>query len=284
MSSAPVTAPDVPVDFTRPAGVVARQRYPSEDGTGPRKALRRGLWFAVIVLTAVGVVGAISRMSIVAITLGTPASQRPQLSEIDQLGMRVVAAGLGLTPGTESYSRAEAEIVRFAQGYTAHPVYTVMHLVPGVLILLLAPFQFSRRVRSRHIRFHRWSGRTILAASIAIAISAFYFGVVRSTIHSSERPTIAIIATLFVFAASRAYLAIRRGDVARHREWMIRTYAFLIGIATVRVVSLAMPLFFRGGELGVATITSWWAGWLMTLSAAELWIHYSRRHGFPQTG
>jgi uncharacterized membrane protein len=283
MSASSVTPGRVqPSGFTPPprkAGDPTPDHRALTDQQRPPKALRRALWTTVICLTAVGVAGAALRMSIVATTLMIPVSQRPPLSEHDQLNMRIVAAGLAMKPGTDKYARTEAEVVRFANGYTAHPVYAFMHLALGSLILLLAPFQFSRRVRARHIQFHRWSGRTILLASVAIAISAYYFGIVRSTIHPSERPTIAIILALFVFAAVRAYRAIRRRDVAQHREWMIRTYAFLIGIASVRVVSFALTPFFRGGELGVAVITSWWIGWLLTLFAAELWIRYTRRRG-----
>jgi uncharacterized membrane protein len=280
MSSLPTSTAGTSAAFTRPAASVVPASDATSGDARPPKAVRTGLWIAVIFLTIVGIFGAVLRLSIVGVTLATPPSQRPLLTQPDRVSMRVIAWGLRVTPGTPEYARAEAEVVRTANNYTAHPWYVAMHLVPGLLIFLLAPLQFSQRIRTRHIRFHRWSGRTILIASIAIVISAFYFGVVRSAIHPSERAIIAIIIAGFVFAASRAYLAIRRRDVARHREWMIRTYAFLIGIGTVRVVALAMPVFARGHDLGIAVITTWWIGWLMTLGAAELWIRDSRRLGY----
>jgi hypothetical protein len=115
------------------------------------------------------------------------------------------------------------------------------------------------------------------------SIANGYVAHLRSVIHPAERPTIASVSMLVVRSASRAYIAIRRKDVARHREWMIRSYAFLIGIATVRVVALPLPLFLRAEHLWLAVMTSWWLGWSMTLVVAEVWIRSARgRSRFAQ--
>ena len=79
-------------------------------------------------------------------------------------------------------------------------------------------------------------------------------------------------------AVLRAFLAIRMGQVALHREWMIRAFAIALGISTVRLVT---PIFliilspFGVGERELFAL-SFWSGWLITLGAAELWIRYSR--------
>ena len=41
---------------------------------------------------------------------------------------------------------------------------------------------------------------------------------------------------LFLAAAARGYIAIRRHQVARHREWMIRLVALALAISTVRIL------------------------------------------------
>jgi hypothetical protein len=51
--------------------------------------------------------------------------------------------------------------------------------VPGGLFLLLAPLQFSSRLRSRHVALHRWSGRILLPLLVAGALPGVYFGVVK---------------------------------------------------------------------------------------------------------
>lgn len=95
---------------------------------------------------------------------------------------------------------------------------------------------------------------------------------------------IAVFGGLFLIAICRAFLAIRRHQVARHREWMIRVFAIAIAVSTVRVVAglldvVLTPAGFRPPALFVLSL---WTGWLITLGVAESWIRYTRpRRQFP---
>jgi hypothetical protein len=67
-----------------------------------------------------------------------------------------------------------------------------------------------------------------------------------------------------------AFAAIRRGDVARHRAWMMRGYA--IGIAAGTQAVLALPLVPVAGMLtGLPRAVLLGAGWVVNLLVAE-WI------------
>jgi uncharacterized membrane protein len=143
--------------------------------------------------------------------------------------------------------------------------------------MLLMPLQFVRRIRERHIRVHRWSGRVILTLGVGIVISALYFGVLNPLVAGIEWPVIGLFLALFVFSLTRGWLAIRRGDRATHREWMIRAYAVVLGIATVRLVSFPLLALTTITDPGVMLITTFWTGWLLTVGAAELWIRATRR-------
>ena len=229
-----------------------------------------------LLLALVGIGAALSRTITVATTLATPTEERPELSPSDSVTLTLMLTSAGLEPGSVEFVRARQDLIELADKYVAHPVYAFMHLVPGALILLLAPFQFSSRIRRRYVRFHRWSGRLLLVLLFFSALSAFYLGVVSSQVVPFERPTIAIFTSLFVLAAVRGYLAIRRRDVARHREWMIRMFALSTGIATVRLVSIVLALSVQASTATIG-IASMWIGWLFTLAVAETWIRYTRR-------
>lgn len=82
---------------------------------------------------------------------------------------------------------------------------------------------------------------------------------------------------MFFVALGSAVVAIRRRDVAHHREWMIRAFAIGLGIATMRII--AMPILFLIGDLRAAALVTFWSGWLLTLGAAELWIRRTRPGG-----
>ena len=178
--------------------------------------------------------------------------------------------------------RAE-ELHRFDSRFAAHPLVALLHVVPGGIFLTFALFQFSTSVRSRYPQFHRWSGRVLVLVAFVAGLSAFYFGLLMPYGGPSEAIATALFGGLFLAAISRAFIAIRRHQVARHREWMIRAFAIAIGISTVRVVGAVFdvtltPAGIRPPEIFVLSI---WVGWAITLGAAEVWVRYTRSRSRP---
>jgi len=160
--------------------------------------------------------------------------------------------------------------------YLAHRTVTLLHVVPGALFLALAPFQFSARMRNNHIRFHRWSGRVLIVAAMISALTGLYPGVVIPFAGAGEASSIAVFGALILVALTQGFLAIRNGDVARHREWMIRAFAVAIGVSTIRVVGVAVQAV-RPVSLESLMVSSFWIGWVITVGVAEIWIVRSRQ-------
>jgi uncharacterized membrane protein len=151
-------------------------------------------------------------------------------------------------------------------------------VIPGGIFLTLALFQFSSNARRRYLPFHRWFGRALVLTAFAIGLTGLYFGLVVPYAGRSEAISIAIFGGLFLTAISRGFIAIRRGQVAQHREWMIRAFALALGIATVRIVGaiIDVTLTPAGIRPPVIFVLSVWVGWLLTLLAAELWLRHTR--------
>lgn len=162
--------------------------------------------------------------------------------------------------------------------FEVHRGKTLLHVIPGAAFVLLAPLQFMRGLRTRHPRVHRWLGRLLVLTGVITVIPGFYFGVLAPVAGIGEATIIAIATTMFVLSLARAVLAIRRGDVTRHREWMIRGFAMAIAIATVRIVAGVAdgPLTRAGWSLQEIFVLSMWTGWAVTIVAAELWIVRTR--------
>ncbi len=175
------------------------------------------------------------------------------------------------------------ELYRFDSRFAAHPLVALLHVVPGGIFLTLALLQFSTSVRSRYLQFHRWSGRVLVLVAFVAGLSGFYFGLLMPYGGLSEAIATALFGGLFLAAISRAFIAVRRHQLARHREWMIRAFAIAIGISTVRVVGgvfdvILTPAGIRPPEIFVISI---WVGWLITLGAAEVWVRYTRLRSRP---
>jgi hypothetical protein len=154
----------------------------------------------------------------------------------------------------------------------------LLHIVPGGVFLVLAPLQFSSRIRSRHIAFHRWSGRFLMVTSLVATLAGLSFGLRMPYGGPGEVSAILFFGSLFIFSVVRAFIAIRRRDVARHREWMIRAFAIAVGISAVRIVAAVLDIAFTPVGLAPPDLfaLSLWTGWGLALAAGELWIRYTR--------
>jgi len=238
----------------------------------PPVSVIRALWCGVALLVLVGM-GA---------TIGRGVFHADFATRADPVRQQVLAA---LHREDPLASKRPEELDRFDGRFAADPFVTMLHILPGGLFLILAPLQFSSRIRSRHIRFHRWSGRILVGAAIVTAPAGLYFGLLMPYGGLGEATATVFFGGLFVFSVGRAFVAIRRGQVARHREWMIRAFAIAIGISTVRVVGTAFDIVLTPAGLPPPEVfaLSLWTGWTVTLAAGELWIRYTRGAGERRT-
>ena len=232
----------------------------------PSRLLIWAIWPGVILLALIGVGSAIGRGVFLDDFAARMEPQRQELME-------------NLQRNDPHAAERAADVAWLDRRFAAHPIVTVVHLLPGAVFLLLAPLQFSARLRRRHIRIHRWSGRLIIVAAIIAAVAGMYFGILMPYAGWGEAVAIAIFGGLFLTAAGQGYVAIRRHQVARHREWMIRLVALALAISTVRILVGVLdyaltPAGFTPQQNFVLAV---WAGWVSTLAAGELWIRHTRK-------
>ena len=137
------------------------------------------------------------------------------------------------------------------QRYTAIPWLMLAHGIPGALALLLGAFQFSNRLRQRHLQLHRVMGRiyvgcVAISAPVAIAVS-LSLPIVTLTMAS------VIQASGWLVTTATGLYCIRTGRIQQHREWMMRSYPFAMVFIVVRAIN-SIPAIARMGEPGIATV------------------------------
>jgi uncharacterized membrane protein len=163
-------------------------------------------------------------------------------------------------------------------GFARHMALTLLHILPGGLFLVLAPLQFMPGMRRKHLQLHRWSGRVLILCGLIIGISALIMSYTMNIGGPNETAATTLFAIVFLICLVKAYVHIRRKEVARHREWMIRAFAVGLGVATTRPI---VGMFFAFRRLtpheffGIA----FWLGFTTTFLAAEAWIDYTRNRG-----
>ena len=112
--------------------------------------------------------------------------------------------------------------------YEARPVAIRIHMIASALALALGPLQFSARLRHARPALHRWAGRAYLVLGIVPGALAGLFMSAFSHGGPVSNAGFALLALAWLGTAAKAYAAIRAGDVAAHRLWMLRNFALAI--------------------------------------------------------
>src|ERR1700729_2767207 len=101
------------------------------------------------------------------------------------------------------------------------------HGLAGACALLLAPLQFSDRLRQRFTKMHRIIGRIYIAGVFVLAPLGVYIQYLEERMGGTRSFTIATLvdAVLLTSAAALALYFIRNRKIQQHRQWMTRSYA-----------------------------------------------------------
>ena len=159
----------------------------------------------------------------------------------------------------------------------ASPVSEFLHRVGGALLVLAGLLQFSDGLRRRRPRLHRAVGWVYVPLALLAAISGMSI-----VLHHNFGGILEIVPTLvfgvaMLVTTSVAFVLALRRRFARHRIWMIRSYALVLGPMTVRIFYVPLWMLFGLPERHTIWV-SYWLGWGITVAIAEWWI---RRRG-PQ--
>jgi len=162
--------------------------------------------------------------------------------------------------------------------FAARAGLTRTHVIAGLLLALFIPVQLSAGVRGRFPHLHRWVGRTLMIVGIVVGLSG-YAMVVTPIGGPLEVSAIVFYGTALLASLLIAWRHIRRGDAMRHREWILRAIAIVLGIATTRPV---VAVFFATSPLTQLSPSqffgaAFWIGFTSTALAGE-WYVRSTRH------
>lgn len=194
----------------------------------------------------------------------------------------LVFAGIRLTTDLPLIVRGRpAAPGSFEARYVGHPWLAYLHIVPGTLYLVGAPFQLSRGFRRRHLRLHRRMGRAVLALGAVSGVFALAFGIPFSYGGFWQSAATGVFGTYFLVALGLAYRAVRDRRIAAHRRWMIRAFAVGLGVGTIRLwIGLFVGL--GGTTLQDAFAPAFWLGLGLHALAAELWLRRPSRVPAPR--
>ncbi|HEX6036120.1 MAG TPA: DUF2306 domain-containing protein [Anaerolineales bacterium] len=165
-----------------------------------------------------------------------------------------------------------AEITPANARFFASPLPVVIHILGAAIYAILGAFQFVSRLWRRGTGWHRWVGRLLLVpCGLLVGLSGLWMTFFYPRAEGAS-DLLFFFRLLFgsgmVFSIVYGFIAIRRGDMIRHRAWMTRAYAIGLGAGTQVLTGMVGELTFGPpNELENALLMG--LAWMINLAVAE---------------
>jgi uncharacterized membrane protein len=147
------------------------------------------------------------------------------------------------------------------------------HGVAGACALLLAPMQFSERLRRRFTRLHRSVGRVYVGGVFVLAPLGLYIQYFQERMGAPRSFTVlaAVDAAMLIVTTGLAFLFALKRKIHQHRQWMTRSYAVTLVFFEGRLILGVTGWENLGVEIAQAVIWSCLAGSILIADLANHW-------------
>jgi uncharacterized membrane protein len=151
----------------------------------------------------------------------------------------------------------------------------VFHLASAVAPLALGPFQFWPWFRKNFSAWHRRLGRAYLIGSLLGGFSALYLGLTQP--YQGSIVPVVLLAILWLFMTSAAWITIRKRNIPAHRLFVIRGYVLALTFVSLRLLGDLVDQFnilFFIDNPEVKDTTYEWLSWVLPLVITEFMISW----------
>ncbi|HEX2909486.1 MAG TPA: DUF2306 domain-containing protein [Chloroflexia bacterium] len=172
-----------------------------------------------------------------------------------------------------------AEITPANARFFMSPLPVVLHILGAAVYAILGAFQFATRFRRRRPGWHRRAGRLLVGCGLVVGGSALWMTLFYP--HPAGDGELLFVFRLvfgsaMIGAIVLGFAAIRRGEVARHKAWMMRAYAIGLGAGT-QVFTLMIGEIITGRPNETSRALLMGAAWVINLAVAEWAIRNPKR-------
>lgn len=145
------------------------------------------------------------------------------------------------------------------------------HVLAAGIILLVGLLQLSDLIRLRWLYLHRSLGKIYVFGILFFAapgglMMSFFIGRGPWVLAS-----FLLQCSLWFYFTLRAFIAIRKGDVPTHREWMLRSFALTFAAITLRLYVFISSWSFDLSQPAAYGVIAWMS-WTLNLVAIEFYI------------
>lgn len=116
----------------------------------------------------------------------------------------------------------------------------ILHLSTSLPAGLLAVFQFVPGIRHRAITYHRIAGYTAITLAVVGNVGALMIADTAMGGDMATRAFVGLVALVTTATFGMAVYNVRRQQLDGHRAWMLRTWAYLGFIVSLRILQAIM--------------------------------------------
>src|SRR5262245_12706187 len=110
----------------------------------------------------------------------------------------------GYSPPAVSSNPRLAQFAALDDVFARYPILTLVHILPGLLFIVLAPLQFSPTFRKRHLQLHRRSGRILFLCGAVVGVSALVMSFAMPSIGGvNQAAATTVLGWWFLFALGK---------------------------------------------------------------------------------
>ena len=146
-----------------------------------------------------------------------------------------------------------------------------IHIVLGGIALLVGWIQFSKNFRNKNLEFHKKIGKIYVFSVLISAVAGFYIAL-HATGGISPKLGFIGMDLVWFFTTLFSFIAIKNGNVIKHQQLMIYSYATCFSAVTLRIW-LPILSIYLGGFLPAYKIVAW-LSWIPNLIVAYFLIKY----------
>ncbi len=150
--------------------------------------------------------------------------------------------------------------------------FLYIHIVTGGVAIVIGWMQFSKKMQTSYVKWHRMMGKIYVVMALICAISGFYIGFYATGGWIPATGFMAI-ALIYFYTTLKGFLAIKNKQITAHQNYMTYSYAACLAAVTLRIY---IPLSFA---LGIDYILAYsiiaWIAWVPNLAIAW-WVNQNR--------
>jgi hypothetical protein len=168
----------------------------------------------------------------------------------------------------------------FDLGFSKHRALTFFHIIPGSLFMIFGPLLFIKRIKNGNINLYNRIRTFYFVCAYIVGISALAMSYTVSIGGANETAATTTFALFFLYCLTKALINTLNGNNVLYREWVLRSFAIGLAIATTRPI---VGIFFAVSSLSPHEFfgIAFWIAFTLHLIIVEAWIRYTRPRYAP---